>query len=112
MGGSVLDFPDGGEVTIDGGTVVVTASGPGANILAIGYGMESAKNAVRGITLTLTEFHLSDKSGTGAVIACGKAIPNAVLTIGANCVYDGPKPPQLQGWGSVRGSFAASGVHR
>jgi hypothetical protein len=112
MGGSVLDFPDGGEVTIDGGTVVVTARGPGANIFAIGYGMESAQNAARGTTLALTNFHLSDQSGTGAVIACGKAIPNAGLTIGANCTYDGPKPPQLQGWGSVRGSFVASGIHR
>jgi len=112
MGGSVLDFPDGGEVTIDGATVVVTASGPGTNILAIGYGMESAKNATRGTTLALSNFHLSDKSGTGAKLECGKAIPNAGLTIGANCTYDGPKPPQLQGWGSVRGSFAASGVHR
>jgi hypothetical protein len=108
--GSVLNFPDCGEVTLSGVTLTVAAKGSAANIVFITYGTESANNVAAGNTVTLTDVHLVDRSGTGGVILNGPALPKARLIIGRGCVYDGSRPPQLQGWASVSGSFTASGT--
>ena len=108
--GSVLNFPDCGEVTLSGATLTVAAKGSAANIVFVTYGTESANNAAAGSTVTLTDVHLVDRSGTGGLLLNGGALPSARLIIGPGCVYDGRKPPQFQGWASVSGSFTASGT--
>ena len=106
--GSVLNFPDCGVVTVTGAILTVASKGSEPNFVFISYGTESANNAAAGNTVTLANVHLVDRSGSGGLILNGSALPSARLVIGPGCVYDGTKPPQFQGWASVRGSFTAS----
>jgi hypothetical protein len=108
VGGSVLNFPNCGEVTLTG--TMLTIGARSRNFVFISYGTENANNAAVGTMLTLINVHLVDRSGTGGVILNGRALPGARLIIGPGCVYDGIRPPRFQGWASIRGSFTASGA--
>ena len=100
IGGSVVDFPDGGVVSITGATVVTTAGAD--NHIALSYGTESSLNAAIGETVTLTNFALEDNTGTGAIIESGIATATLVLS---GATYKGTTPPTLVGWAQVTGAF-------
>jgi hypothetical protein len=108
--GSVLNFPDCGEVTLADAILTVASQGSDPNTVFITYGTESANNSAAGSTVMLTNVHLVDRSGTGGVILNGRALPSARLIIGPGCVYDGRRPPKFQGWSAVNGAFTASGT--
>jgi hypothetical protein len=112
ISGSVLDFPDGGAVSITGTHIVMTAgNGENANNWFIGYAMEAGANlGVTGNTLTLKNVRLTSTAGIRGIIGAGK--PGCHLVIQSGCVYDGAIPPSLVGnvaWASITGSFSRSG---
>ncbi len=90
--GAAIDVPDGGLVTISGGKLVMPAGlGPTLNMIA--FGLESAKNAATGMTLTLTG-GVSWEDATGAaILQCGNG-GNLVIV---DAVYTAANAPDIRG---------------
>ncbi len=107
IGGSVVDIPDAGAFLLSDATLIVSAAA--ANTLFLGYGMESALNAVGGltasVTATLTNVVFTDNSGSGGQIQNGTANPNAILVL-SNCTYTGAVAPQISGFATINGTIS------
>ncbi len=103
VGGSVIDVPDAGLFTATGTTFVI-ASGA-ANLLFLGYGMESTKNAAIGITVTFNNCVFTDNTGKGGYIQNGTYNPTATIVFN-NCTYTGTVAPTVSGFGTVTGVIA------
>lgn len=105
--GTLLDFPNGGAVSISGARLVLRAGSVVTGFL--GYAMErtGATNRAAGITVTLTNCVFVDQTGTGGFIANGTAVPDARLVL-SGCTYVGGTPPRITGFGTVTGRIAAT----
>lgn len=99
VGGSVIDIPDAGAVTITGATIAVAVGA--ANTLLLGYGMESAKNAATGLVVTLKNCVFP----TGGLIQNGAHNPTATLVLDG-CTYSGATAPEIRGFTTVTGTIA------
>jgi len=95
IGGSVIDFPQGGNFTMNNATIIVAKGA--ANNLFFGFGMENALNASTGDTATFNQVVFNDENGTGGIIANGTYFPNAKLVLNG-CTYTGKAPPVIQGF--------------
>ena len=103
VGGSVIDFPDGGVAEIHASSV---AMGAGAgNRQIIGFGLESQRNAAVGMSLLLDSVALDSKGseGGGYVQANGAGD----LTLNAT-TYTGATAPQVMRWATVTGEMTPS----
>lgn len=98
-GGSVIDVPDGGDLTMTGGTSIVSTGA--ANTQQLGYGMESGKNPGR--TVTITDWLFDDQTGRGTQIQAGGDVAGAKLVL-VNCTYKGVKP-YISGFANVDGEL-------
>lgn len=97
IGGSVMDFPDGGPVEVTGAVIVVSA---GAQMVAaLGYAMEGGNNGVSPVNLT--NVLIDNRNAQGAVLVTNK--PGVTLNL-TGCTFKGPAP-QLQGFATVNGAF-------
>jgi hypothetical protein len=99
--GSVMDFPDGGDVDITGTTIIVTPNAILSNgsSIAIGYGMEDARNGVT--RMNLTDLVIDNRAPTAPRIITNK--PGATLNL-SGCTYKGSFPVSVEGWTTVNGS--------
>jgi hypothetical protein len=100
VGGSVLDFAEGGEVLIEDCTVELFANAEG-NALFVGYLMENQNAGVK--TVTLNNVNFIDHTGTGGVLMA----KGGDLVIGPDCTFVGPTAPTMQGWTNVTGQLVA-----
>lgn len=102
--GTLLDFPNGGTVTITGAHLTLRAGSAVTGF--IGYAMEKtgATNRAAGTTMTLTNCVFIDQTGTGGFIANGRTVPDARLVL-QGCTYTGGTPPRITGFGSVVGTM-------
>lgn len=96
--GSCYDQPDIGYLLIQGGSCEVPAGSP--DIQALGFGMESTKNAA------VTNGHIVDISnwtliqGTGVQAILQSLDPDSVINC-SNSFYTGDLPPKIQGFKTV-----------
>ncbi len=99
-GGSVIDIPDEGIVTISNATIKTGLNA--GNHALFTFGEESAANAAIGKTVTMTGVSLVDQTGSGGIISSSDA--KATLIISGS-TYAGATPPSISGFGSVVGAF-------
>jgi hypothetical protein len=100
--GSVMDFPDGGLVSLKNATIVLP--GADANTIILQFGEGTAANAAVGETVDLTGAIIQNPGAAGTIIAYPGNMPNAELIL-TGATYTGPTPPTLTGWKTVTGAF-------
>jgi hypothetical protein len=100
--GSVMDFPDGGLVSLKGATIVLP--GADANTIILQFGEGTAANAAIGEAVDMTNAIIQNPGAAGTLIAYPGNMPNAELIL-TGATYTGPTPPTLTGWKTVTGAF-------